>query len=116
MNNNSDDPASLPDDENPEWTEEDFRNARPALEVIAEVFGQDMADFLRRGRGRPPKADKKINQTLRLDADVLEAFRQNGKGWQARINTVLREHVFGAQKQRLIELPRAPAPFNPPLV
>jgi hypothetical protein len=34
---------------------------------------------LRRGRGRPQKADKKVNQTLRLDPDVPEAFRQEGK-------------------------------------
>ena len=93
-----DDAASEPDEDNPEWTEEDFRNARPALEVIAEVFGPDMADFLRRGRGRPPKADKKVNQTLRLDVDVLEAFRSQGKGWQARMNAALRAHVFGAAK------------------
>lgn len=93
-----DDPASRPDEDSPEWTEEDFRNSRPALEVIAEVFGTGMADFLRRGRGRPPKADRKVNQTLRLDADVLDAFRSQGKGWQARMNSVLRAHVFGQQK------------------
>jgi uncharacterized protein (DUF4415 family) len=47
---------------------------------------------MRRGRGRPRKPDKKVNQTLRLDADVLEAYRQEGKGWQTRINEVLRQH------------------------
>jgi uncharacterized protein (DUF4415 family) len=41
---------------------------------------------LRRGRCRPQKAEKKVNQTLRLDPDVPEAFRQEGSGWQARIN------------------------------
>ena len=92
------DPASEPDEENPEWTLQDFRNARPALEGIAKLLGQDAADFLRRGRGRPPKLDKKVNQTLRLDAEVLTAFRQQGKGWQARMNSVLRAHVFGRGK------------------
>ena len=29
----------------------------------------------------------------RLDPDVLEAFRREGSGWQARINEVLREHI-----------------------
>jgi hypothetical protein len=47
MTSRPDDPASLPDDENPEWTLEDFRNSRPALPAIAEIFGQEMADFLR---------------------------------------------------------------------
>ena len=85
--------AAEPDEDNPEWTAEDFRKARPALEGIAEVFGKEVADFLRRGRGRPTKPDKKVNQTLRLDRDVVEAFRQEGKGWQTRINQVLREHM-----------------------
>ena len=38
------DPASRPDHENPEWTEEEMRRARPALDVIAEVFGEKAAD------------------------------------------------------------------------
>ena len=87
------DRASEPDADSPEWTGEDFRNAQPALEVIAEVFGADMAEFLRRGRGRPRKATPKVNQTLRLDADVLEAFRREGPGWQTRINAILRANV-----------------------
>jgi uncharacterized protein (DUF4415 family) len=93
MSKRKDDTASRPDDENPEWTQEDFRQARPALEVIAEVFGDKAAATVRRGRGRPPKEDRKVNQTLRLDPDVLEAYRVEGSGWQARINEVLREHM-----------------------
>ncbi len=93
MSRKKDDPASRPDQDNPEWTREEIRNARPALEVIAEVFGQEAADALRRGRGRPQKADRKVNQTLRLDPDVLEAYRLQGAGWQTRINAVLREHM-----------------------
>ena len=89
-----DDAASRPDEENPEWTLEDFRQARPALEVIAEVWGPEVAESLR--RGRPAKADRKVNQTLRLDPDVLAAYRQSGKGWQARINEVLRANMPAA--------------------
>jgi uncharacterized protein (DUF4415 family) len=85
-----DDPASRPDEESPEWTREDMLNARPALEVIAEVFGPEAAEMLRRGRGRPAKPDRKINQTLRLDPDVLEHFKRQGPGWQARMNAALR--------------------------
>ncbi|MFZ0207506.1 MAG: BrnA antitoxin family protein [Roseiarcus sp.] len=93
MKKKSADRASRPDDENPEWTREDFAKARPALEVLAEVFGRRAAESIRRGRGRPAKVDKKVNQTLRLDADVLDAYRQQGSGWQTRINQVLREHM-----------------------
>ena len=44
-------------------------------------------------RGRPPRADRKVNQTLRLDPDVLEAYRREGPGWQALMNEVLRQHM-----------------------
>lgn len=98
MAKKNDNRASRPDADNPEWTREEMRNARPALEVIAEVFGPAAADSLKRGRGRPAKPDRKINQTLRLDADVLAAFRQTGSGWQARMNQVLREHMPPARK------------------
>ncbi len=61
-----DDRASRSDDENPEWMREEIRNARPALEAIAEAFGATAAERLRRGRDRPPKADRKVSQNLRL--------------------------------------------------
>jgi len=89
----TDNPASRPDDDNPEWTMEDFAKARPATDVLPELIGEKGThELMRRSRGRPRKPDKKVNQTLRLDADVLEAYRQEGKGWQTRINEVLRQH------------------------
>ena len=88
------DQASRWDDDNPEWTKEDFARARPAAEVLPEFIGKNVTqELMRRSRGRPRKADKKVNQTLRLDPDVLEAFRQEGSGWQARINEILRENM-----------------------
>jgi uncharacterized protein (DUF4415 family) len=58
-------------------------------------------DFFRHGelrhgekvvrRGRPPLSDKpKTAITLRLDEDVVEAYRDTGAGWQTRINADLR--------------------------
>jgi uncharacterized protein (DUF4415 family) len=89
-----DDRAARPDDENPEWTKEDFARARPAVEALPEFVGEKATqELMRRNRGRPPKADKKVNQTLRLDAEVVEAYRQEGRGWQARINEILRENM-----------------------
>lgn len=84
--------ASRPDEENPEWTREQIRTARSALEVVAGAFGPEAAQALRRG-GRPAKPNRKVNQTLRLDPDVLEAFRRHGPGWQSLINDVLRQHM-----------------------
>ena len=45
MENTKPDPELI-DDENPEWTAEDFRNARPALEVLPELIGQKATDEL----------------------------------------------------------------------
>lgn len=92
------DVASAPSDENPEWTREDFKRARPALAMIGEIFGPEAAQAVAQRRGRPRKASPKINQTLRLDADVIEAYRQQGPGWQRRINAVLRAHLNDPHK------------------
>jgi uncharacterized protein (DUF4415 family) len=98
MTAKKDDPASRPDKESPEWTRKDFERARPALPLIGEVFGADAARAVARRRGRPRKASPKVNQTLRLDADVVEAYRRQGRGWQTRINAVLRAHINDSRK------------------
>lgn len=86
--------ASRPDEDNPEWTAEDFARARPAAEVLPQYIGEAATqELLRRGPGRPVQDVRKVNQTLRLDADVLEAYRQEGKGWQTRMNEVLRKNM-----------------------
>ncbi len=92
------DAASRPDDENPEWTREDLKRARPALAVIGEIFGAEASKAIAARRGRPKKATSKVNQTLRLDADVIDAYRRRGRGWQTRINAVLRAHMNDLQK------------------
>jgi uncharacterized protein (DUF4415 family) len=42
-------------------------------------------------RGRPPLDNPKQSVKLRLDADVLAAYRKTGAGWQTRINADLRK-------------------------
>jgi uncharacterized protein (DUF4415 family) len=41
--------------------------------------------------GRPKSAAPKVSTTIRLDADVLAAFKAEGSGWQSRINAALRK-------------------------
>jgi uncharacterized protein (DUF4415 family) len=48
---------------------------------------------VKRGPGRPPVAVKRPTLNMRVDADVLAAFKATGPGWQTRINTLLREAV-----------------------
>ena len=80
-----------PDGENPEWTAEDFRRARPALEVLPT----EVVDAIRRYRGQrgQQKAPTKELISLRVDRDVVEAYRATGRGWQTRANEALRAHV-----------------------
>ena len=59
--------------EHPEWSDEEFAAA------IAR-------------RGLEPTPPKK-QVTLRLDADVLEWFKSQGKGYQTRINALLRSYM-----------------------
>ncbi len=68
----------------PEITAEQFVQAK----LFAEVFPL-MAEKMRRARG-PQKAPTKVAVQLRLDRDVVERFRASGKGWQSRINEILK--------------------------
>jgi len=80
------------DPENPEWTAEDFAQARPASEVMPPELYQALVE--RRVRG-PQKAPTKEMISVRLDRDLVERLRATGPGWQARINETLRKAVMG---------------------
>ena len=41
--------------------------------------------------GRPRKETPKVYTGIRLDAEILEAFKATGKGWQTRMNDALKE-------------------------
>lgn len=62
---------------------------------------------LRKSRGKN-KNPTKEQVAIRLDPDVLAAFRADGPGWQTRMNTVLRDW--------LIEHQPAPRRRRPPSV
>ena len=42
-------------------------------------------------RGRPALASSKELVNIRLDADIVGAFRETGAGWQTRLNNALRD-------------------------
>ena len=71
--------------DNPEWTAEDFANAKSFDEMFP-----DMAAKLRRARG-PQKAPRKASTTIRLSPEVLAFFKQSGPGWQSRIDGALKD-------------------------
>lgn len=86
----------LIDDEAPEATDEWFRKARPAAEVLPELIGRNAAqELLKPKRGRPPSASPKEHVNIRLDADIVKAFKSTGSGWQTRLNNALRDWLKG---------------------
>ena len=56
-----------------------------------ELLDVDVARLRPVRRGRPPQETRKVATTIRLDADVIEHFRDAGGGWQTRINEALRK-------------------------
>ena len=70
----------------PEWTEEDFARARPFKEVFPEQF----ASWQKKRMGRPPAENPKVHISFRLASDVVDAIRKSGRGYNARVERVLR--------------------------
>lgn len=80
------------DHENPEASDEWFAKVRPAKDVLAELVGQEAAQtMLKPKRGRPALESPKEHVNIRLDADILGAFKGTGAGWQTRVNNALRD-------------------------
>jgi len=69
------DPDALP------VTDEEWKAARPFMRVGARPVG------------RPPLENPKVPIHIRLSADVLAYLRNTGKGWQTRVDALLREAV-----------------------
>ena len=82
----------LSDADNPEWTEADFRRARPPEEALPPEILAAFPRTVARLRGRQ-KAPTKRQVTLRLDREVLSHFQSEGPGWQSRINAALRRVI-----------------------
>ena len=81
---------------------------RPTIEEDARITAVARADpnaqpiegtaRLRRVRGRPRAERPRTMVSLRIEPDVLAALRATGRGWQTRVNALLRQAV---QKKRV---------------
>lgn len=77
------------DPDNPELANEDWAGMRPASDIVPDLI----EDYRRRVRG-PQKAPLKELVSIRLDRDVLDRLRRSGRGWQARVNDILRRTIL----------------------
>lgn len=78
--------ASDPD--NPELTDEQLKQGKS----FSEAF-PDLAESIKRSRGRPTVDNPKQQVSLRLSPDVLAKLKATGKGWQSRADDILRKAV-----------------------
>ena len=81
------------DPDNYESTDEELAQAKPMAEALPELHAALMAEIAKRKAGRPKAAVTKQTIAIRLDPDVLEAFKAPGPGWQTRMNEALREWI-----------------------
>jgi uncharacterized protein (DUF4415 family) len=81
------------DQDNPEWSQEDAKNALPASDALTQIFNAETAERLLRPRGRPRMAFPKQRINIRLSHEVIEHFKAEGEGWQTRIDAALRQFI-----------------------
>lgn len=74
--------AALSDPDARPLTDEEWAAAKPGVRRV----------------GRPVAAVRKVSTTIRFDADVLEAMKATGPGWQTRVNDAMRALLFQSPK------------------
>lgn len=71
--------------DNPAWTDETFKRARPAQEVLPKLFGGAAAKEMLKPRGRPKLPSARVAISLRLHPETLARWKATGPGWQTRM-------------------------------
>ncbi len=74
------------DPDSPELTDSQLRQGRS----FAEAF-PDLAEGIKRSRGRPRIERPKALVTLRVDPATIERFKAQGGNWRARMSKILEE-------------------------
>lgn len=79
----------------PEQIEQFEENAVPDEEIDFSDIPETTPAFWANARMVLPQKER---ITIRLDDDVLDFFRSQGRGYQTRINAVLRTYMEACQK------------------
>jgi uncharacterized protein (DUF4415 family) len=72
--------------DNPTITKADVAKGRSFKDALPELY-----ENIQRSRGRPALDNPKKVVSIRLDPDVIDKFKATGKGWQSRINAILKD-------------------------
>ena len=88
-----------------ELMEEDMRLFKPITEVDPGMV-EGMTEF-RRKVGRPKAVAPKVHVGFRLAADVVAGIKASGRGYNARVERILREAGFGGEEERDAPLKKA---------
>ncbi|MXN51895.1 hypothetical protein GR158_12255 [Shinella sp. AETb1-6] len=83
------------DPDNPELTDDQIANAKPFAEAfpgMARAMEREIAK-----RGRPRVESPKEAVTIRLDPDVVAAYRERGPEWRARMADVVAQALDGGE-------------------
>lgn len=78
----------LIDDENPEWTDENFKNAVSFSKLPVSL--QKKLSAIGK-RGRPVSDAPKQMIAFRFSSDLVSAIKAVGKGYNVRVEKVLRD-------------------------
>ncbi len=82
----------LDDDDFPEADAKWFATAKYGLDGLAELIGEEAVAPLRK-MGRPKSKSPKINGTLRLSAEIWNKIKSAGRGYNARVEAVLKDAI-----------------------
>lgn len=79
----------------------DQSSFRPAAEVLTPALYDKLVamNAQAKHRGRPKAAVTKELISIRLSAEVVSAFRESGRGWQTKIDNVLKEWLASHHTQ-----------------
>ncbi len=88
-------PLTDEDGEVRELTAEDFQHMRPLAEVDPGLI--DAMKAMRNKGGRPRAETPKVHMGFRFDAELAQSIKAKGKGYNARVEKVLRDAVANGQ-------------------
>jgi uncharacterized protein (DUF4415 family) len=63
----------------------DLSKAKPFKEALPDLY-----ESIKRSRGRPPVENPLQQISIRLEPEVIAKFKATGKGWQRRVNDILK--------------------------